>query len=84
MQSKKSSRPHEVSERSIPEKDIIDLSHVEVALDNEEEAKDITPTHIGLLEPMIEPEVSPIKKQHDDLRQIDQASQEMAFSEEQR
>jgi len=82
MQSKKSGKTNEVSERSIPEKEVIDFSQVEVMLDNEEEAEDITPTQIDHLEPMIEPKVSPIKKENEEQRQIDQASQEMAFSEE--
>ena len=82
MQNKRSCKPNEVSERSIPEKDVIDFSQVEVGLDIEDEVKDITPTQIGHLKPMIEPEVSPIKQQNQEQRQIDQASQEMAFSEE--
>ena len=62
MQSKKSGKLNEISERSIPEKELIDFGHVEVDLDNGEEAKDITPTQVGHSKPMIEPEVSPIKK----------------------
>lgn len=82
MQSKKSGRPNEVSEKSIPEKELIDLEHVEVMLENEQEIKDITPTQIGRPQPMREPEISPIKNQDTEQQQIDQASQEMAFSEE--